>query len=131
MSEAANHEYGGVDDLGPDALLAAVTDNEVARARPICTTTGRSLLADALDQVHRHPLLWSAVQQLSVPAWKARRVARATHLLSRHAAAYVDRQLAGRVASAGPIQIERVIAQAMATFHPAEHARREARGKES
>ena len=31
MSEAANERYGGVDDLGPAALLAALTDNEVVR----------------------------------------------------------------------------------------------------
>ncbi len=87
--------------------------------------------AEALDLVHRHPLLWAAVQDLSVPAWKARKVARSTHALSRQAAAHVDRRLAGRVASAGAAQIERVLAQAIATYHPEEHARRESRGKES
>ncbi len=105
--------------------VAAFTPEPFAAALGVSTLTGMGLLADALDLVHRHPILWRAVRDLSVPAWKARRVARATHSLSQQAAAYVDRTLAGRVASAGAAQLERVVAQAVATYHPAEHARRE------
>jgi hypothetical protein len=80
--------------------------------------TGMQLLADALDLVHRLPAIWRRVQQLEIPAWKARRVAQATHHLSREAAAYVDARLTDRLASCGATLIDRVVAQAAATCDP-------------
>ena len=50
--------------------------------------------------------------------WKARKVAQATHGLSQAAAAYVDAELADRLDSCGAVLIERVVAQAIAKFHP-------------
>ena len=90
-----------------------------------------ALLADALDLVHRLPSTWARVQDLSVPAWKAQRVARSTHGLAQAAAAHVDREIAPVLHSAGVARIERAVAQAIATVHPEEHAHREETGKET
>jgi hypothetical protein len=87
--------------LGGDGcpLVSAHAPEPFAAALGVSTTTGMQLLADALDLTHRLPLIWQRVRRLEVPAWKACRVARATHGLSREAAARVDIQLADRLAS--------------------------------
>jgi hypothetical protein len=56
--------------------------------------SARALMADALDLRHRHPELWQLVLSGAVPAWKARKVARATRHLSRSAALQVDAAVA-------------------------------------
>src|ERR671915_235346 len=81
--------------------VAAFTPEPFAAALGVSTMSGMALLADALDLRHRLPAIWARVQSLEVPAWKARRVAQATHALSLEAAGYVDARLAGRPASAG------------------------------
>jgi hypothetical protein len=48
------------------------------------------LIADVLDLRYRLPHCWVLVQSLKVPAWRARRVATATHRLSLEAPAEVD-----------------------------------------
>ena len=50
-----------------------------------------TLIADALDLVHRLPHTWRRAQTLEVPLWRARRVAQKTHALTVKAAAHVDR----------------------------------------
>ena len=50
--------------------------------------------------------------------WKARRVAQATTALSVEAAAFVDDQLAERAQGFGAITIDRIVALAIARFHP-------------
>ena len=50
--------------------------------------------------------------------WKARQVAQATHTLSKAAAAYVDEQLAPRLASCGFAAIQTTVAMAIAKYHP-------------
>ena len=42
-----------------------------------------TLIADALDLVHRLPHTWRRAQTLDVPIWRARRVAQKTHALDR------------------------------------------------
>jgi len=197
MTAAASNDYDGVEDLGPDALLALVrevdraervaardklrlayqwcvlhpatadtgtawwghprlpgdlpgdldtdeslggqgtpqvaafTPEPFAAALGVSTHTAMALLADALDLVHRLPRIWARVQDLSVPAWKARKVATATNNLTKEAAAHVDRELAAVLHTAGVTRIERAVAQAIATLHPEEHAHREETGKET
>ena len=187
MSQAA-HTASGVDDLGPDALLAALTDadrreREAARDKlmlayqwcvlhPATTDTGvatwggdphleadeslggegtpwvaafapeplglalgvstsaaMTLMADALDLVHRLPQTWRRVQTLDVPAWRARRVAQRTHALTAKAAAHVDRQVAPRLHTVGVMVIDRAVAQAVAKHQPAEQESKEERVK--
>jgi hypothetical protein len=111
-------------------LVAAFTPEPFAAALGVSTMTGMQLLADALDLQHRHPRIWARVDALEVAPWKARKVAQATHGLSKAAAAYVDAELADRLDSCGAVLIERVVAQAIAKFHPELLRQREKRGKD-
>jgi hypothetical protein len=111
-------------------LVAAFTPEPFAAALGVSTMTGMQLLADALDLQHRHPRIWARVDALEVAPWKARKVAQATHGLSQAAAAYVDAELADRLDSCGAVLIERVVAQAIAKFHPELLRQREKRGKD-
>ena len=89
------------------------------------------VLADALDLAHRLPLAWRRVQGLAVAPWKARRLAQATHHLSRSAAGYVDAQLADRIDSCGAALIDRTVAHAAATHDPQTQAEAERAGQRS
>ena len=166
MSSTATSR-SGVDDLGPDALLAAVRNNErdprrqadlhqlhlayqwcvlhpatadtgvavwggdgdldadeslggdgtpmVAAFAPepfglalgVSTDTAKTLLADALDLVHRLPHTWRRLQTLEVPVWRGRRLAQKTHALNVKAAAHVDRLLAPRLHTVGVTRLDR------------------------
>ena len=99
-------------------LVAAFAPEPFAAALGVSTLTGLQLLADALDLTHRLPRLWAAVEALVVAPWKARKIAQATHRLSKAGAASVDRQLADRVGSCGWRAIEFAVAQAIATHDP-------------
>jgi len=88
------------------------------------------LIADALDLRHRLPGLWARVRRLELPAWRARRVAQQTHRLPLAGARWVDDQLAART-GAGPVIVDRLVAQAIARFDPEEHAKREDQGTAS
>ncbi len=187
MSTAATSR-SGVDDLGPDALLAALRDDERTRreadldqlqlayqwcllhpattdtgtavwggdphldadeslggdgtpavaafapeplglALGVPTSTAMTLIADALDLVHRLPHTWRRAQTLDIPLWRARRVAQKTHTLTVKAAAHVDRVLAPRLHTVGVTLIDRTVAQAIAKHMPEEHATREERAQ--
>ncbi len=110
-------------------LVAAFTPEPFAAALGLSTFAGMQLLADALDLTHRLPRINGRVEALAVAPWKARQVAQATRILSREAAAYVDGELAPRLASCGSRAIERVVAQAIARFHPELLEQRERAGK--
>jgi hypothetical protein len=56
----------------------------------ISTYSARELVADALDLIHRLPLLWGRVERLEVQPYLARHVARKTRNLTPEQAAYVD-----------------------------------------
>lgn len=109
--------------------VAAFAPEPFAAALGVSTAAGMQLLSDVLDLQHRLPRIWARVDSLEVAPWKARRVAQATHVLSRQAAAYVDTQLADRIASCGAALIERVVAMAIAKFHPGMLREREQRGR--
>ncbi|HEU4812098.1 MAG TPA: HNH endonuclease signature motif containing protein [Nocardioides sp.] len=110
-------------------LVAAFTPEPFAAALGISTFAGMQLLADAMDLQHRLPGIWRKVDQLDVAPWKARKVAQATRLLSKRAAAYVDSELTTRISTCGAVMIERVVAAAIAKFHPELLAEREKKGK--
>ncbi len=110
-------------------LVAAFSPEPFAAALGLSTYAGMQLLADALDLRHRLPRIWGRVEALAVAPWKARKVAQATRPLSRPAAAYVDAELAERIGSCGATAIERVVAAAVARFHPELLAERERRGR--
>ncbi len=110
-------------------LVAAFTPEPFAAALGVSPLSGMGLLADALDLVHRLPRIWARVESLAIPAWKARRVAQATHALSLAAATYVDTHLADRIETCGAATMERVVAMAIAKFHPEMLAKREKNGR--
>ena len=122
---------GWDEPLGGDGTprVAAFAPEPFAAALGISTNSGMRLLADALDLVHRLPLLWARVQSLEIPAWRARPIAEATRSLSRAAAAHVDERLSSR--GLGTAEVEAEIAQAVAEFHPERQAAKERRSKET
>jgi hypothetical protein len=100
-------------------LVAAFAPETLAVRLRITPSAAASLIGDALDLVHRLPLLWRKVQALEVPAWQARRVAAQTRALPATAAWWVDDQLARRTDHAcGPVVVDRLVAQATAVADP-------------
>jgi hypothetical protein len=56
---------------------------EFAAAVGLPTETGKAYLGEALELRHRLPRTWARVRAGELPAWRARRIARATIALSR------------------------------------------------
>ena len=110
-------------------MVAAFSAEPFAAALGVSTASALNLISAALDLTHRLPRVWALVEALEVPAWKAKLVARRTHGLSVEAAAYVDAELAPILATRGAPTIERVVAEAIARFHPEELAEAEQVGK--
>ena len=105
--------------------------NPSASPSGVSTDTAKTLLADALDLVHRLPHTWRRIQTLEVPVWRARRIAQKTHALNQKAAAHVDRLLAPRLHTVGVTRIDRAVAHAIAKHMPEEHASREERSRQT
>ncbi len=84
--------------LGGDGTpeVAAFAPETLAVRLGISPAAAAALIGDALDLVHRHPLLWRRVRSLQVPGWQARRVVQQTRTLPTSGAHWVDEQLAAR-----------------------------------
>ncbi|WP_460821430.1 hypothetical protein, partial [Nocardioides ungokensis] len=121
------------ESLGGDGTpaVSAFAPEPLAAVLGVATQTGMKLIADALDLQHRLPRIWALVERLEVEPYKARHVAQATHRLSRDAAAYVDEQLAPRLASCSWKAIETAVAHAIARHHPELLEEREKQGRQS
>ncbi|MFZ2013209.1 MAG: HNH endonuclease signature motif containing protein [Nocardioides sp.] len=121
------------ESLGGDGCpaVSAFAPEPFATALGMSTWAGMQLLADALDLAHRLPRALAAVRDLSLPAWKARRLAQATHHLSLRAADHVDRRLAGRLDTGGARLIDQAVAQAAAIFDPEARTEAEAQGRDA
>ena len=136
-AETGREEWGNAGRLECDeavggagtSLLAAFSAEPFAAALGISTASALNLISAALDLRHRLPHIWRLVEALEVPAWKAKLVSRRTHSLSAEAAAYVDAGLAPILAARGAPTIERVVAEAIARFHPDELAAAERVGR--
>jgi hypothetical protein len=98
---------------------------EFATALKMTQEFGRHYVGQALELAHRLPRLWARVQDGSLPAWRARRVAEHTLHLTVEAAGFVDRMVAPYAHKTGPAQTQRIIDEAIARFMP-EHAREQA-----
>ncbi len=111
-------------------LVAEFCIPEFAAAVGLPTDAGRAYLGEALELRHRLPRLWQRVVAGDLPAWRARRVARATLALSLEAAAFVDRHVAHVAHQIRPATVDRLVEEATARFMPdtAEQARRDGRG---
>ena len=76
----------------PKVTVQAV--HELTAALAIGHGAGLALVGQTLELRHRLPKLWELVQDLTLPAWQARRAAAETMNLSREAAGFADRHLA-------------------------------------
>lgn len=87
----------------------------------ISTDAAKRVIGHSLELRHRLPRLWALVQEGSLPAWRARRVAEATihasTALTLEAADWVDRQVAAVAGKVGVAQVDRIVAEAIARFH--------------
>ena len=67
---------------------------------------------------------WARVRSGELPAWRARRIARATIALSPAAAGFVDDQVAGFAHRIRPSGVDRLVEEAIVRFMPEEARRR-------
>ena len=98
VSEDAVAEFAAALAMGPDA--------------------GRALVGQVVELRYRLPRLWAQVMAGRVPVWRARRVARATIGLTPDAAGFVDAQVAGFAHRIGPVQLDRLVEEAIARHMP-------------
>ena len=114
--------FGGETELliaGPGApLVAEFCVAEFAAALGMPTEQGKGFLGEAVELAHRLPRVYARVQAGDLPGWRARRIARATIVLSAEAAGFVDRHLAPVAHRVGPTQTDRLITEATARFMP-------------
>ena len=130
LADAAHlweRSYGdtGVPVAGPGApLVAEFSVAEFAAALGLSTDAGRGYLGEAVELRYRLPRLWARVTGGDLPAWRARRIARATIALTPEAAAFVDGHVAHVAHRIGPVQLDRLVEEAIARFMPEEAERR-------
>jgi hypothetical protein len=102
---------------------------EFAAAIGVSTDVGKAYLGEAVELRHRLVRVWARVVAGDLLPWKARKIAKATIILSLEAAAYVDRHVAPVAHKVSWAQTERLVEEAIAlsstTPRPAEdHHRR-------
>ncbi len=106
---------------GPGApLVAEFCVAEFALAVGLPTETGKAYLGEAVELRHRLPRTWARVVSGDLPAWRARRIARETIALSTTAAGFVDTQVAPYAHRIRPAEVDRLVADAVGRFMPAE-----------
>ena len=124
IEDAATISEGRYGDTGmPVAgegapLVAEFAITEFAAAIGVSTDAGRRYVGHALELCHRLPRVWRRVVKGDLRAWLARRIADQTLLLSPEAASFVDRHVAHVAHKIGPVQLERLVEEAIATFMP-------------
>jgi len=91
---------------------------EFAAAIGLTTDSGKVLVGRAVEIAHRLPKLWKLLVAGRVAAWQARRVADHTLSLNRAAAEFVDDQVSAVAGKIGPVQLERLIAEAQCRHMP-------------
>lgn len=113
---------GYVEHVGGEGTpeVEELTTEALGTAFGITTFAALQLVSDALDLAYRLPRVWARVQALEVPAWRARRIARATSGLTAEQAALVDAEVARRAHRIGPIVLERIVAEIAADDDPAQ-----------
>jgi hypothetical protein len=119
------HGETGVPVAGPGApLVGEFCVPEFAAAVGLPTEAGKDYLGEAVEARHRLPRVWARVVAGDLPAWRARRIARATIALSAEAAAFVDAHVAHVAHKVRPAQLDRLVEEAIGRFMPAEADRR-------
>ncbi len=115
---------------GPGApLVAEFCIAELALAVGLSTDAGRTLIAHAVELKHRLPKVWARVMTGDLQAWRARRVAEHTLLLSPEAVGFVDAQVAGFAHKIGYTALERLVDRSHHPVHAREGNRRRHQGR--
>ncbi|WP_344303906.1 HNH endonuclease signature motif containing protein, partial [Nocardioides bigeumensis] len=84
------------------------------------TQGGEGLIREALVLRHRLPQVWARVQALEVPAWRARRIARAVYARPADVSDYLDEHVGPVAEKVGTTTIDRLIDEAMLRLHAEE-----------
>src|SRR6186713_41862 len=115
----------GMPVAGPGApLIGEFSVTEFAAAIGLPTEAGKAYLGEAVELRYRLPRVWARVVKGDLPAWRARRIARQTLLLSVEAAAHVDQHVAHTAHKVRPAQVDRLVEEAIGRFMPEEAERR-------
>jgi hypothetical protein len=115
----------GMPVAGPGApLVAEFSVPEFAAAIGVSTDVGKAYLGEAVELRYRLGRVWARVVAGDLVPWKARKIAKATIILSLEAAAYVDRHVAPVAHKVSWAQTERLVEEAIARFMPEEAERR-------
>ena len=81
------------------------------------TDAGKRYVGHALELRYRLPRVWKRVQSGDLRPWLARRIAEKTLLLSMDAAGFVDRHVAPTAHRIGPVQLDRLVDEAIGRLH--------------
>jgi hypothetical protein len=120
-----DHGETGLPVAGPGApLVAEFSVTEFAAAIGLPTEAGKAYLGEAVEIRYRLRRIWSRVVKGDLPAWRARRIARETMVLSMEAAGYVDLHVAHVAHKVRPAQLDRLVEEAIGRFMPEEADRR-------
>lgn len=111
--------------------VAEFAPGELGAVMRITTFAANALVGEGLELQHRLPQTWGRVVKGSLPAWRARRIARQTICLSREAAAWVDAHISGVAHKVGLKRTLELVAAALWTFDPEEAARRAEAARET
>ncbi len=98
--------------------VAEFAPADLGAALGISVDAAKQLLGDALELAHRLPRLWALVQDLAVPVWRARLIARETRDLSLEAAKFADRLIAATPDKIGSVHAARLVQEARLYFDP-------------
>ncbi len=99
-------------------LVAEFAITEFAAAIGVSTDAGKRYVGHALELRHRLPRVWRRVVTGDLRPYLARRVADQTLSLSPDAASFVDRHVSHVAHKIGPVQLERLVDEAIATHMP-------------
>jgi 5-methylcytosine-specific restriction endonuclease McrA len=92
--------------------------DELGAVLGLSRTGARSMMADVIELGYRLPKTLAKVHSGKLKAWKARRIAERTQVLSLEAAAFVDGQVAPFAHRVSLTELERLVESAIATFMP-------------
>ncbi|MEO5652805.1 MAG: DUF222 domain-containing protein, partial [Marmoricola sp.] len=98
--------------------VAEFAPADFGAALSISVDAAKQLLGDALELAHRLPRLWALVQDLAVPAWRARLIARETRDLGLDAVRFADRLIAAVPDKIGSVNAARLVQEARLYFDP-------------
>ena len=104
--------------------VAEFSVTEFAAALGMSTDAGKRYVGHALELRYRLPRVWKRVMDGGLRPWLARRVAEKTLLLTPDAASFVDRHVAPTAHRIGPVQLDRLVDEAIGRYMPAEAERR-------